>query len=230
MAAIDHLVWAAPDLDRAVAELEALTGERAEHGGAHPGDGTRNAMLGLGGRTYLEVLAPDPAQSAAVAAASSMASLQGPTLYTFAIASTRLDRVAARLEKAGLPYAGIIPMSRRLPTGQLVRWRLLMPAGHAYGPTMPFFIDWGDSPHPSDALGTHGSRLAALRVSHPEAWSLGPLLERLDVEVEVTEGPAGLLADLETAKGVVRLSSLVQWPADEGAGGTAKPRLGSAHG
>lgn len=208
MPAIDHLVWAAPDLDRAVAELEARTGERAEPGGAHPGNGTRNAMLGLGERTYLEVLAPDPVQSAAVVAASKMASLQGPTLHTFAVASTRLDRVAAKLEKAGLPHAGIIPMSRRLPTGQLVRWRLLTPAGHAYGPMMPFFIDWGDSPHPADALGTHSPRLTSLRVSHPEAWSLGPLLERLNVEVEVTQGPAGLLADLETAKGVVRLSSL----------------------
>lgn len=208
MAVVDHLVWAAPDLDRAVADLETLTGERADPGGAHPGHGTRNAMLGLGGRTYLEVLAPDPAQSAAVAATSAMRRLAAPTLHTFAVASTRLDRLAARLEKAGLPHAGIIPMSRRLPTGQLVRWRLLMPAGHAYGRQMPFFIDWGDCPHPSAALTAHGSRLARLSVSHPEAWSLAPLLERLDVEVEVTHGPAGLLADLETAKGVVRLSSL----------------------
>lgn len=208
MAAVDHLVWAAPDLDRAVAELEALTGERAQCGGAHQGNGTRNAMLGLGERTYLEVLAPDLAQTGAVGSAAAMAALPGPILHTFAIASTRLDRVAAKLEKAGLPHAGITPMSRRLPTGQLVRWRLLAPAGHAYGPQMPFFIDWGDSPHPSQALAGHGSRLKALCVTHPEAWSLAPLLERLDVEVEVTHGPAGLLADIETAKGVVRLSSL----------------------
>jgi hypothetical protein len=207
MAAVDHLVWAAPDLDRAVAELETLTGERAHPGGAHPGNGTRNAVLGLGGGVYLEVLAPDPAQSAAVATATNLARLPGPTLHTFAVASPRLDRIAAKLEKAGLPHAGIIPMSRRLPSGQLVRWRLLTPAGHAYGPLMPFFIDWGDSPHPSEALAGDACQLSALRLSHPEAWSLGPLLERLEVEVEVATGPAGLVAELETPKGAVRLSS-----------------------
>ena len=207
MAQIDHLVWAAPDLDRAIDELQARTGRRALVSGAHPGAGTRNAVLGLGGRSYLEVLAPDPAQAAVATPAAGLSKLAGPVLHTFAVATDRLDRVAVKLERAGLPHAGVIPMSRRLPTGRLVRWRLLIPAGHAYGPLVPFFIDWGDSPHPADEA-EDGCQLIQLSLTHPEAWSLRPLLERLDVEVDVQAGDAAITAQLETPAGKVRLSSL----------------------
>ena len=208
MAHIDHLVWAAPDLEQAIEELRRQTGQRARTGGAHPGAGTRNAVLGLGARSYLEVLAPDPAQ---VNAPAVFLSLPGPVLHTFAIATDRLDRMAAKLEQAGLPQAGLIPMSRRLPSGRLVRWRLLIPTGHAYGPLVPFFIDWGDSPHPADGT-EDGCSLSRLSLTHPEAWSLRPLLQRLDVDVEVDAGPPAITAELTTPKGLVRLSSRDQVP------------------
>ncbi|MBA4013148.1 MAG: hypothetical protein C0481_14880 [Phenylobacterium sp.] len=206
MTRIDHLVWAAPDLDRAIGDLQARTGAKAAPSGTHPGAGTRNAVLGLGAGSYLEILAPDPAQAAQSGAASQLATLAAPTLHTFAVATDRLDRVAVKLEKAGLPHAGIIPMSRRLPSGRLVRWRLLIPAGHAYGPLAPFFIDWGDSPHPSEG-DDQGCRLTGLSLRHPEAWSLGPLLDRLEVEVGIEVGPAEITAELDTPNGAVRLSS-----------------------
>ena len=207
MAHIDHLVWAAPNLERAIDELQARTGRRAMVAGAHPGDGTRNAVLGLGRRSYLEILAPDPAQAGVATPAAGLSKLAGPVLHTFAVATDRLDRVAVKLERAGLPHAGVIPMSRRLPTGRLVRWRLLIPAGHAYGPLVPFFIDWGDSPHPADDA-DDGCRLTQLSLTHPEAWSLRPLLEKLDVEVDVRAGEAAIVAQIETPAGSVRLSSL----------------------
>ena len=209
MAHIDHLVWAAPNLERAIDELQARTGARAIPGGAHPGAGARNAVLGLGPGSYLEILSPDPAQATQPGAASQLAALAAPTLHTFAVATDRLDRVAVKLEHAGLPRAGIIPMSRRLPTGRLVRWRLLIPAGHPYGSLAPFFIDWGDSPHPADQTGEGGEacRLEGLTVTHPEAWSLRALLERLDVEVEVETGPPALSARLSTPRGEVAIGS-----------------------
>lgn len=206
MARIDHLVWVAPNLERAIGELQFRTGAQAIPGGARPEAGARTAVLNLGAGSYLEILAPDPTQAAQPGTVSRLASLAAPTLHAFAVAADRLDRIAVKLEQAGLPHAGIIPMSRRLPTGRLVRWRLLIPAGHAYGPLAPYFVDWGDCPHPSEEA-DQGCRLTALSLRHPEAWSLALLLDRLEVDVRVEAGPAEMSAELDTPRGKVRLSS-----------------------
>ncbi len=70
---------------------------------------------------------------------------------------------------------------------------------------VPFFIDWGISPHPA-ASAPGGITLAALRGEHPHPGDAATLLGNLGLELPVTKGPRpALIAVLETPRGLVEL-------------------------
>ena len=199
---IDHFMYAVADLDDGLAWAEDVFGVAPALGGAHEGLGTRNALLSLGDM-YLEIIAPDPAQSVESQMVDGMAKLSAGGLVTWA-AQGDLVVTKGLLEEAGISSAGPVETRRRTADGGLLVWDLLFPQGAGYG--MPFFIDWRDCPHPA-ATTPVGGKLVSFGISTLDAGELGAVLSKIGLEVEVSEGEARLEVAIEGTKGPVVLAS-----------------------
>lgn len=173
---LDHAILAGPVLPHLVDAFEARTGVAATPGGRHPGQGTHNALVGLGPGRYLELLAPDPDAEDGPFRAS-IGYLSDPALHTWCVRGGDADAFEARVRAAGLAPRRVA-MARTRPDGVRLAWQLVFVDGHPFGGLVPFFIDWGASPHPSEAL---GARLEwrSLRLEHPDAARLEAVLAAL---------------------------------------------------
>jgi hypothetical protein len=149
----DHIILGCRDLDEGIAYAERVSGYRAAGGGSHPGRGTRNALLKLGGRCYWEILGPDPEQRE-LAWHKELPALEEPLIVGWAEPRSNLQHVADELRQKGVEFTGPTPGSRTKPNGEVLRWETVMLEDDKAG-ILPFYIKWAeDSPHPSsDAPG-----------------------------------------------------------------------------
>jgi hypothetical protein len=206
LARVDHLVYATPDLDRGVEEIEKLLGVRATPGGRHPGRGTRNALIKLGSTTYLEIIAPDPEQPAPEAPRPfGIDGIKESRLVAWAAKGVDLERLRDEASRKGARLGEVTSGSRRRTDGILLSWRYTDPRTVLGDGIVPFFIDWGQSPHPAQTA-SPGGALIALRAEHPDAQRVQRLLRALGLDLHVQSGarPA-LVAFIETPRGVVEL-------------------------
>lgn len=203
---VDHLVYATPNLERGVEQIESLLGVRASAGGRHLGRGTHNALLALDTDIYLEIVAPDPEQSdPPVPRAFGLDGLKEPRLATWAAKSDRLDVVRARAESKDVRLGGIQNGNRRRADGVDLSWRYTDPAAIVADGLVPFFIDWGESPHPA-LTAPSGSHFLELRGEHPDPASVLQQLETLGIQMSVTRAPRpALFAVIDGRRGRIEL-------------------------
>jgi hypothetical protein len=185
---IDHLVYATPDLNAGVKQIEALLGVHATPGGQHPGEGTRNALVALGPTSYLEIIGPDPEQpNPAVPRKFGIDDLKASRLVTWAAKGTNLTQLVAEARRRGVPIGDVIPGSRRTPAGVLLSWHISNQRPLVADGLVPFFIDWGDTPHPAKSAAA-GAMLISLRAEHPDPENVQRMLEELELELPVVKG------------------------------------------
>lgn len=203
---LDHILWAAPDLDAGSALIGKLTGVDPARGGSHPGFGTRNSLLSLGA-TYLEIISPDPAQSLEGNRGGSIAALAHPGLATFAVRTRNLDAYAAAASRAGIRTRGPIEMGRTRPDGVRLDWACLYIEDTTFGEMIPFAIDWKASPHPAASTPV-GCTLREFIVLHPQAEALSRVYREMGIEVPVRlAAQPGFLAVLQSPRGEVVLTA-----------------------
>jgi Glyoxalase-like domain len=201
-AVIDHLVYACPNLEQAVDEIAARTGVRAASGGQHPGLGTRNALLSLGPRCYLELLAPDPAQpSPPQPRPFGLDNLHGPALRGWAVAPANLDAAIQAVRAAGTDPGQPIAGLRHAPDGTPLSWRMTPPSELNGLAIAPFLIDWDTGAHPSTQA-PPGLVLADFVLRMPDPDHIIPLLKALGLTIHVRHAQApGFWAAIHTPAG-----------------------------
>ncbi|MEM9609282.1 MAG: VOC family protein [Actinomycetota bacterium] len=209
---IDHLVVRAPSLETGIEALEARTGVTAAFGGAHPGMGTRNALLSLGPTSYLEIIVPDPEQPVPPGGRPfGVTDDSAVELVSFAVHpvdGADIDALAEAARSAGYDLGPVVSISRQLPEGGELRWRLTFPPGEGADPVQPFLIDWGAAPSPAGTTPT-GCTLRELSIGHPDPGPLRGLVEILGLDLRISAAEAAVLvAEVESPNGPVTLTDL----------------------
>jgi len=205
---VDHLVLACADLAQGARHVRERLGVDVQPGGRHLLMGTHNALLKLGARTYLELIALDPEGTAqrprwfgldSDAVRARMAA--APFLLTWVAACSDIG-AAARLDPG---FGEVIAASRGA-----FSWRITVPADGRlnYDGVAPTLIEWNGDAHPCDGLEDRGCAVRELVLRHPSPQLLSRLFAGLGLDgtVRVEEGPAAIVARLDTPRGTVELS------------------------
>ena len=211
-AQLDHLVVAATTLADGIDWIAGLTGATPVPGGQHLAMGTHNALLKLGPRSYLEVIAIDPAGTTpprprwfgldGVALQAELA--ERPRLIHWV---ARTDDIAKAAARCPIALGAVHPMAR----GDY-RWRITIPDDGALPGRglVPTLIQWDVPLHPADKLPASGITLRGLAGSHPEPAPIRAALAALGAAdaISVTyDREVRLAAMLLTPRGTVTLSS-----------------------
>lgn len=199
---LDHILLGCQDLQQGIDFVEQHTGVRAVFGGVHPGRGTRNALLSLGERRYLEIMAPDPDQpDANEPLALHLRKLSEPQIVGWAVHPGELNSFAKKLRNAGVAFEGPSPGSRKRPDGRVLQWQTLTLKDNPSW-LLPFFIEWSaNSPHPSVDAPT-GCRLIRFEAVTPEPDKLAKTAALLLLDVPILKGEkAQLRATIAGPKG-----------------------------
>ena len=215
---LDHIVIACANLNDGIDWVEQRLGARPLAGGQHLAMGTHNALLKLGARSYLEVIAIDP--DAIAPSRPRWFSLDEPEMQTLLAAGPRLITWAVRCESlanacARVPDLGeIVSMNR----GEF-RWNIAVPetGSLAWGGVLPTAIQWmetedGSAHHPCDVLEDSRCELLRLQLSHPAAVlgtnGIMGMFRALKImgPVDLAPGPKVLVATIRTPLGDVALT------------------------
>lgn len=229
---IDHLVVAAHSLQQGVEWCEATLGITPAAGGEHEKYGTHNRLFKIATPAfpvaYFEIIAinpdaviekkPPPTRWFDLDSKQLQAELaKSPRLVHFVVNTDNIQDARHAWKNQGIDRGPIIHASRKTPKG-LLQWQITVrPDGNRlFNGTLPTLIQWGKPEaadpmqlHPRNHLPRSGVSLKSLTVSHPSASKIKAAYEAIMLgNIDVTEGPANIVATLQTPKGLVTLESL----------------------
>lgn len=210
---LDHLSFAAgpAGLSATTDELGTMLGAPFQDGGAHPRFGTRNMVLPLQNRKYIEVvevLDHPAADKAAFGQVVRQRSDAGGGWMAWCVAVEDMTEVEHRIGRHA------VPGNRRRPDGFNLEWRQIGTSGMKADPQLPYVTCWDIDPseHPSQMAPADISLVALEMAGSPRRLSdwLGEpavdALEEIAVEWVAPHGLPGIMsATFATPDGEVRV-------------------------
>lgn len=229
---VDHLVVMASTLEEGVQWCENTLGITPSAGGEHEKYGTHNRLFKIATPeyplAYFEIIAINPAAVIPKRqqvtrwfdmddAALQKTIRQEPRLVHFVSSTDDIKATRHLWRTQGIERGQIVHASRASSKGML-HWQITVreDGERLFNGCLPTLIQWGkpdaEDPlrlHPRNHLPRSGVSLQGLTVSHPSAAKLQTAMDSIGLTgVEVTTGPANLIATLQTPKGRVQLQSL----------------------
>ena len=203
---IDHIILGINDLERGVEEFSRLTGVRPAFGGEHPGRGTHNAVASLGNGTYIEILAPNPADAKPADPTEGISGLAGMATLTpigWALSTVDLAAVKKSAEAGGVTTTQVRPGARKLPDGPTLEWMTVGVAAPAHD-WAPFFIQWTNPALQPSHTAPTGCTLTSVSLADPSPDALKTLFAAVGFDMTVAQAEsARMTVTLQCPKGVV---------------------------
>ena len=185
---VDHIVYCVPNLKEAVDYFDSLLGIRPVIGGNHPSKGTKNALLNLGDKCYLEILAIDHNNHKVKGNRwMGIDLIKEPKITRWSLKSHNLDK-DSRILSRQTPDLGIVNTgSRYTSDGRLLSWKMILPTSTPEVEILPFMTDWSESDsHPTDNLQA-GCSLQTLQLLHPFPNRIQSTISELGLNIIVEQ-------------------------------------------
>jgi hypothetical protein len=219
-------------LDVGVQWCEATLGITPSAGGEHEKYGTHNRLFKIATPqfplAYFEIIAINPEavipKRLQVTRWFDMDDLalqktiaQEPRLVHFVTSTDDIKAARHALRTQGIERGQIVHANRKSSKGML-HWQITVreDGERLFNGCLPTLIQWGKPEaaeplrlHPRNSLPRSGVTLQSLTLYHPSSAKLQTALDAVGLTgVEVVNGPANLVATLQTPKGLVQLQSL----------------------
>ena len=122
-------------------------------------------------------------------------------LVAWAAKGSGLESLRDEAAQHGIELGNVLAGSRQRRDGALLTWQLTDLRCVVADGIVPFFIDWGPSPHPALAA-SQGATLLWLLAEHPDADRVRGILRGIALDLPVEAGPApALIAQIDCPKG-----------------------------
>ncbi len=195
--AIDHIVYCVPNLEAAIIDIEKRLGVRPVYGGRHLTKGTHNALLDLGDKCYLELLAVDPNnKEVSTNRWMGIDLIERPSVTRWALKSDDLIADQNTIGHYDIDLAQRAEGSRVNSSGLQLSWQMILPQSAPLVELVPFVIDWSSSEtHPCDGLREGSCLLKSIVLKSPQNPELEATLSTLlGTDYRFTPAPTSEIA------------------------------------